>query len=275
MRDKLPRQRFNRPPSHPRSKGFTLVELIIVVVLLGIVSIGTFAYLGFGAQIFSDVVGRERLSSQSRFAIERLNRELRNALPASPRVFGSCLEFIPIDASSAYLEIPAPGNTDNEAIVIPPTDFDRNSALGSYLFIAANNSARVYGNNSSQRRIIDSAADDGGQWTLEFTESASFVRQSPARRYYISSGPVSWCVEGGDLVRYDTYPLSSDNPNRALGNRVLMGHGIMNPDGEAPFEVVPATLQRNNLVLIDLYFSRRDGLEPLILSHEVHLPNVP
>lgn len=265
-----------RMPAKARNKGFTLVELIIVVVLLGIVSIGTFAYLGFGAQIFTDVVGREQLSSQSRFAIERLNRELRNALPLSPRLHngGNCIEFFPIAASSAYLEIPSPGNMTNNTVVIAPADLSVAQATSAYFFIGANNGLRVYSNGSNQRRVIDAIEANDGQWTLDFTENANFVRQSPARRYYISEGPVAWCVEGGDLVRYQGYPLSFNNPTFNAGSRVLMGRGIANTD-QQPFSVVPPTLQRNNLVLIDLYFSRRDGAEPLVLSHEVHLPNVP
>lgn len=256
-----------------RSKGFTLVELIIVVVLLGIVSIGSFAYLGFGAQIFTDVVGREQLSSQSRFATERLNRELRNALPLSPRLHnsGRCIEFFPITASSAYLEIPSPGNMDNDTIVIAPAAFTPAEAVGSYFFIGANNSQRVYNANSGQRRIVDAIDVSESAWTMTFSETARFVRQSPARRYYISKGPVTWCVENGNLVRYQDYPLNTF----VSGTRVLMGQGIVNSLGQPPFDVVPVTLQRNNLVLIDLYFSRRDGAEPLVLSHEVHLPNVP
>lgn len=260
---------------HPHSKtqGFTLVELIIVVVLLGIVSIGTFAYLGFGAQIFSDVVGREQLSAQSRFAIERLNRELRNALPLSPRVHnsGSCIEFFPIHASSAYLQIPSPGNLNEDTIVIAPADTSPDDVIGSYFFTGAHDQNRIHSSATNQRRIIDSIHVDDQQWTLEFTENANFVRQSRARRYFISTGPITWCIENGSLVRYQDYPLNSFNE----GTRVLMGHGIVNPDEQPPFDVVPPTLQRNNLVLIDLHFSRREGLEPLILSHEVHLPNVP
>lgn len=269
-----------------RQHGFTLVELITVIVLLGIVSVGTFAYLGFGAQIFTDVVGREQMSAQSRFAMERLSRELRNAIPNSPRTFANngCIEFLPISASSTYLSIARPGENDRAPIVMAPADTDTTGSTlpdmhpsqitGHYLFIAANTEQRLYG-ASSQRRMIESIDVDQREWQLTLNDNAPFPRQSPAHRYYTSQGPVSWCVEGSQLVRYDSYPLAT-TPALANAQRVMMGSELTAPEPEVtPFRVEAAVLQRNNLVMINLYFARREGQEPMIFRHEVHLPNVP
>ncbi|MCC5879196.1 MAG: type II secretion system protein [Idiomarina sp.] len=295
-------------PTKARSSqtGFTLIELIIVVVLLGIVSIGIFAYLGLGAQIFTDVVGREQLSSQSRFGVERLTRELRNALPGSPRVFanGDCIEFVPIRASGIYLQPPDPARplpisipenvNDIAGSPIPPADLE-----GMFLFIGANNQSRVYTPDSSTRARIEptsvSLSADGNYYEIDFAGSADFSRQSPARRYYLTASPVSWCIDrrgeanNHSLVRYTGYSQFSSNTEPSIAElnalppaqRSVIAEQIANSapvagvNPEPAFQATQAALTRNNLILIDLYFARRNGQEPLILHHEVHLPNVP
>ena len=99
-----------------KSKGFTLIELVIVIVLLGIVSVGITGFLSMGSQIFIDVKNRSALISTARFAIERVNRDIRSAVPNSLIVtenevttndYRQCIEFTPIVAVTSYLDIPA------------------------------------------------------------------------------------------------------------------------------------------------------------------------
>src|SRR5690554_7243210 len=125
--------------SRQGTAGFTLVELIVVIVLLGIVGTFSFSYLGFGAKIFSDAVGRDQLLNQSRFAVERLSRELRNALPRSVRVNSfdqqRCIEFVPIITSSSYVQIPRLGaSASNRFIAVTPIVEPGQSILNQSLF---------------------------------------------------------------------------------------------------------------------------------------------
>src|SRR3954463_12952208 len=66
-----------RPPRRPREQGFTLVELVITVALIGLMA-------AFGSSMFSDVFRTVRIveasqtsADQARYALERIARELR------------------------------------------------------------------------------------------------------------------------------------------------------------------------------------------------------
>lgn len=274
-----------------KTSGYTLVELIVVIILLGIVGLFTFNYVGFGTRIYVDTTGREQLVSQSRFAVERLSRELRNAVPRSIRVSEldaqRCIEFIPIITSSNYLQIPRPGPTSTaDFIAVEP--IRAAEAAGNSLYVYATNQNFLYGNSELRRKTIDVVSFDTpepGLVVFEYSASPSFFpTDSPARRYYVGGSPVSWCYNeaANRLERYRNYGLLASQLSHsqllAAASYEIMAVDLVNdlstPD-ELPFRVFEATLQRNNLVEIDWRFRRSSDNESLQLLHEVHAPNVP
>ena len=69
-----------------KTNGFTLLELIIVIVLLGVMSVGISGFITLSTQTYLNVSERDKLLSSARFAVERLNREIRNSVPNSIRI---------------------------------------------------------------------------------------------------------------------------------------------------------------------------------------------
>ena len=51
------------------SSGFTLIELVTVILVLAIVSVGVGSYITFGVDIYRDAIGRDRQINESRFVI--------------------------------------------------------------------------------------------------------------------------------------------------------------------------------------------------------------
>jgi len=77
--------------------GFTLVEMIMVIVISAILAVGVTRFMGQTVQSYADTGNRQQLATIGWIASERLSRELRTALPNSIRVnaIQSCIEFIP------------------------------------------------------------------------------------------------------------------------------------------------------------------------------------
>ena len=114
-----------------RATGFTLVELVTSLIILAIVSVGISGFIRSSMQIFNDVTEREQLLGDSQFAVERLTREIRNAIPNSVRLAGDasvhCLQYIPIDYSTFYLQLPQLPSSDTQLTVVEMGDINGNA----------------------------------------------------------------------------------------------------------------------------------------------------
>lgn len=273
------------------ARGFTLIELIIVIILLGIMGTFVFNYVGFSAQIYSDATAREQLISQSRFAMERLTAELRNALPRSVRVSADndkmCLEYMPIITSSQYLYIPRTPTDTSPLHGFAPVVPAGQSLVGKYLVVGAVNSNYIYGVSDQRRKEITAVTINDAEIEIEFSGTAHFSGSSPAQRYYVTNHPVSWCYNQTTqkLWRFTGYGLQANTPTlMTLQNgggiqAEVMATGMTNnltlPIPEYPFLVDEATLVRTSLIQLDWRFTHPRTDESIQLLHEVHIANVP
>ncbi|RUO75937.1 prepilin-type N-terminal cleavage/methylation domain-containing protein [Idiomarina seosinensis] len=269
-------------------KGFTLIELVVVIVLLAIVSIFTFRFVGLGSEMYVTGAERLKLLDQSRFTIERITRELRNSVPNSARVRSladgsECLEFVPIKVAGTYYN--APFNDSAAAtleLVTMSTSWSQISAQApnnDRLFIYATQPKYVYNEDvAGERRwaLADTNQTRSGQQTTITLESNYFfAEQSPRQRLYVGSSPVSFCVDtAGTIRRFSDYgwnqtPSSSDNV--AIGERII---NLTAEGSQPPFEVENATLLRNNVIHIFLEYETA-AAERLFFNQEVHIPNAP
>lgn len=283
-------------------KGFTLVELVIVIVLLGILSVGISGFLKLGSQIFVDVKNRTEIVATARFAIERLNRELRTALPNSVRVTLTdqsgnptniqCIEYVPILTTANYLDIPT--ESENEtAKTLSVVDFNAGALNGLVNYRVAvypTSLDHVYQN--IRIRTLENATIDNtthvtpptdNRWDINFTNDVSFPTDSPTARLYFIDAKVSYCVKGDELKRFvGVSPDDQNSLSSAIAvfrdDGVLMAEDLSytpaNFSGnDFPFKVSQATQFRNATALIKLRFNKNE--EIVVFNSEVHVPNAP
>jgi MSHA biogenesis protein MshO len=267
-------------------RGFTLIELVTVIVILGVLATGITSFLRFGTQSYTDAVDRNAVISTARFVVERLNREVRNALPNSIRTNGDdnqCLEFVPIDKSVVYLDIPVLPEAASNNIDVLMLAGDLSSTT-QYVAVYALNSDDIYNKEAGVIEEFSSVANSGDRQvvsSISFANSIRFKDESPTERLYLIGSPVSYCVENQAIYRYQSYgfgPYNSDGRPLSTTDtkKILMAEYVDNYSSSGnilPFQTSPASLQRNGLALIRLKFAR--NLEEIVFNNEIQVPNVP
>ena len=178
-------------PTARHSRGFTLIELVVVITVMGILSVGVVSFITQASDGYANTVRRTELGSTMRLAAERLTRELRNALPNSVRVSGNCLEFIPVESGSSYLNVP---------VSIASIAFDAVAPIdaamaGARIAVFPDNANAVYalGDPGVISPPATFAAPDANN-VVRVTLAAAhrFPVESPERRFFMVRGPVSY-----------------------------------------------------------------------------------
>ena len=292
-------------------RGFTLVEAIAAILVLSVMAIGLTRFITFSAEGYLDTSQRNQLSAAGRVVIERMTMELHNALPNSVRTTSvfmagdpevtaglnagdQCLEFFPVIAASTYINAAFhPSASTNTVSVVA---FNPAQTTGDYAVIYPRSIADLYkdtlanpGHVAGVASIVASPSITDVD-VVNLTPTHTFRRRSPEDRFYLVEDPVSFCVNGDRLYRYQGYAISTDQPlptdsggscppaldpclpASVSGGRTLIATDLDN-DGHTAFDHLAATLRRNAIVQFEFNFTR-DG-ESVTMNHEVMLHSAP
>ena len=223
----------SRIRSGQRVKGFSLVEMVVVIVVMSIISIGLVQYIYDSVSGFSNTANRSELSAAGRVVIDRISMDMHNALPESIRISSAytsgsapviagdayagdqCIEFVPVLAATTYIDPPfnPPLTTTFTVVDFVP---DQVGASGVYIAIYPKDNSEVYnvtftGNTNqsiAEASVADANTSDGIN-EITTTTSHRFKRRSPTMRAFLTSEPVSYCLKGTRLYRYSNYGFNS------------------------------------------------------------------
>ncbi len=217
---------------HQRQLGLTLVELVVTIVITGIIASGIAVFIQRPVEGYIDAARRAELTDEADTALRRITRDLRTALPNSVRVDGTgkFVEFIETTGGGRYrAELNSGGTGDILDFTAADTSFD---VIGPAPTLATGNQIVVYNLNSSGTSSNAYSGDNRAALTSTAAPpvaivSTLFPESSPARRFHVISGPVTYGCIGGQLIRYWGYGYSTNQatpPPTTGSSAVLAGN---------------------------------------------------
>ncbi|MGN1394759.1 MAG: type II secretion system protein J [Succinivibrionaceae bacterium] len=76
------------------SRAFTLIEMVVSMVLLGISSLGVISFIGSSTSLYNDSIERVELSNYVNVLLHRLDMQLSNSVPYQLEVNNNKLSFV-------------------------------------------------------------------------------------------------------------------------------------------------------------------------------------
>jgi len=268
-------------------QGFTLVELVVTIALMGILAAGTVGFLMTSTESYMDTTVRNQLSGLGRLTVTKLERVIRTAVPNSLRVTSpgaggdQCLEYFPLVAATSYLDVSFISASDTVTMV--PFDTALNLSGTKYVVIFPMSAGTLYSAASpgplATTDYSTSSTTDSIE-TLTLTTNHQFSSGSVTPRLYLADAPVSFCLSSGKLYRYKNYGLKASQCTPATANclpsappdRALIADQIDN-SSYTTFNYTAGTLQSFSLLQVDFNF--KQASEALLVRHEIQVRNAP
>lgn len=256
-----------------RSAGFTLIELIMVIVLLSIVATISVQFVALSTRGALDVSARQQRALQGVVISEQISRELREAFPLSIRSEGNCLEWLPIMAGTAYTRLTRAPDFE-EIAVAPFSDVPPAGTTRAIVYGYGTSTDNLYGSAdpgpvSPPISNIDNSVSPA---IITLSDSHRFRESSPERRLFVVSQPVSLCQSGRFLYRYSGY---APDPSQPIPPSVTPEVLAADLTGNVDFQYTPPTLRRAAVLQFTFTLKDPQGDETTTVSQEVQIRNVP
>lgn len=297
-----------------RQAGFSLIEMVIAIIVMSIIAIGLTRFINFSTEGYINTAERSQLTLSGRAVVERISKELRNALPNSIRITDvfdtgyaevdtgglfpgdQCLEYFPMIGASTYID-PAfhPGGTTT-AFDAVEFNLGINVITGDYAVIYPRNPSELYDSSLPSPGYI-AAFDDldvgstlSDTHTINLSAGHKYRRRSPLDRVYLVEEPVSFCVNGDNLYRYTNYGITDDQsiPTNAAGNCPLSPSPLCLPSTTPNRILIASNLANDGFTAFDQLAAtlRRNAIiqmefnfdkdgENVTLNHEIMLQSAP
>jgi MSHA biogenesis protein MshO len=275
-------------------KGFTLVELIMVIVIMGVISGMVAVFMKSPIDAYMDSGRRAELTDIADTTVRRIARDIHKALPNSIRDDFShqCLSFIPTRTGALYRTNASGGNALDFANLLGDDVFNMlstNASLSADQKILPNDLIAIYNlgipgadaysytGNTPNTALVSTVVDSGNEAIITLQAKKKFPFESPNRRFQVIPGDEKIVTFG---CATDSTGVS--NLYRAISTTMPMALPAACPGAtgqilatktSCTFDYSGSDLQRNALVRINLSVS--SGGETVKLYQEVHVNNTP
>ena len=288
---------------HQRQRGFTMVEVVVVMVITGIIGAIVAVFIKLPVRSYTDNVARAEAADMADATMRRLTRDLRLALPNSVRTNGAAIEFYETKAGLRYLsddDVNTPVNgkvlswTDSTKLEftvvggIPTLPVNRHAPVINDHIVVYNlgtdhDPANAYANctglcNRARIASIDVANSTMTLATNPFGKQgeSGIALKSPSKRFHVVTWPVSYVCEPATkrLVRYWNYtPLgSAQTTSFTSGSKAILAENV---EG-CTFDYNTMASQRSGLIGITLKLRvKDDNRSEVTLMHQIHVDNTP
>jgi MSHA biogenesis protein MshO len=251
----------------PVEKGFTMLELIIVIVLIGILGASGAEFIAMAFKSFHDTDRRTEIYEEGRLAMMRMERELRSAAPNAVTVSTTDIAFGMIDGREMA---PVFGRYNEETPTNAITDPLAAPSAGS--LISINNSQWADFNGGGRLYQITSVVDK------EMTLSKNVVSGSPEQRYFVICGPAVPCkqavryrVDNNAVLWRETATISATGVG-AFGNPYPLARNLSKVDTLDYFTYTTGT---DSNILVEINFAIISDNETVKFHQEIQIRNVP
>jgi MSHA biogenesis protein MshO len=289
-----------------RQQGFTLIELIIVIVLSGALSIVVMQFITAPIEAYIDQTRRARLVDQARLVMQKVADDVRRAVPNSIRVGcgGSCVEFMRAATGGRYRAglpgdllsfVPADADTSFEVLgglnhtetLVTSSDPDACREGRASCVVVYNTGFAGTDLWRGDNAATLTALSAGPPYIVGFDNSvfpsglAAFPAGSPGQRFFITDTPLVYLCDpvGGTMRRYWGYApqaalTDADTHAELLGLSNPAEHALL-ADSVAgcAFRYSPGTPTRNALLTLEV--SIAEAGERVTLLEQVGVSNLP
>lgn len=262
-----------------RTQGFTLIELITVMVVVGILAAMTTDIITLPVKSYLDLQRRTTLVDNAETTLRLMQRDIRRALPNSIRLTGSGtvkeLELLHTSEGGRYRAKPTnTGSGDILDFTSADSSFDVLGSLSAapttgYLVIynLGNSSADAYSGNNLAAIKNTSTIN-----AIVLSAAKQFPLQSPLQRFFIVDTPITYRCDTAakTLMRYSGYGITSAQANPPAGNGQLLATDV----SSCSFAYTSGMATRSGLVRLQITLTDSAG-ESSTLIQQVHVDNAP
>jgi MSHA biogenesis protein MshO len=268
--------------------GFTLVEMVIVIVLIGIIASVIAVFIRHPVESYFALSRRAELVDASSSAMNMMTRDIRNALPNSVRVdpAGTTIEMINLvegvryrdqawlndqrlrinandssfNAVGRFMRITTPFSSTTERLVIYHTGQSGADAYAGDNVITP----------TTTTITITTAGVLSGEDRVTLSANHRFPFASPRQRVFLVNGTTRYTCDmaAGTLRRNSSTNIPNNLVPVPAGAPVVTAHM-----GACSFNYDAGTATRAGIVTIRL--SLTDAGETVSLLQQVHVDNVP